>query len=144
MMVWKSGRSTGFTEGFVDGVKMVVPLSYRHVGLKILEEVFRIVPRPGARNEEISIGGDSGSVWVDEQSGKAVGLHFAGEVADLPEHALAHDIGLVIESLRIRLPAQEPPVVEPIDQDKPAGEVPVKRSWWKTLTLLFKSIFKGK
>jgi hypothetical protein len=142
MMVWKSGRSTGFTEGFIDGVKMVVPLSYRHAGVKVLKEVFRVVPRPGAGSVEISIGGDSGSVWVDESSGKAVGLHFAGEVGDSPEHALAHDIEVVIESLGVRLPAQEPPVVTPVQPAQPTGQPAGKSSWWEALVGLVKSFFK--
>jgi hypothetical protein len=108
MRVWKSGRSTGYTEGLIDGIMMSVPMSYELAGTHILEHVFRIVPRPGAADTEISEGGDSGALWVDEQSGKAVGLHFAGEVGDDPEYALAHDIRRVLEKLRVRLPAQQP------------------------------------
>jgi hypothetical protein len=106
MNVWKSGRSSGYTEGFIDGVMMQVPMDYREAGSHLLEEVFRIIPRPGSGPGEISIGGDSGAVWVDEESGKAVGLHFAGEVGDSPEHALAHDIGKVIDKLKVRFPDQ--------------------------------------
>jgi hypothetical protein len=119
MMVWKSGRSTGYTEGMIDGMKMKISLSYRGAGTPSLEQVFRIVPRPGSRIEEISIGGDSGSVWVDETSGKAVGLHFAGEIGNSPEHALAHDIGIVTQALGVHFPGQE----SPADQDPP-GETP--------------------
>lgn len=106
MRVWKSGRSTGYTEGLIDGIKMQVSLPYGEVGLKKLESVFHIVPRPGAGGVEISRGGDSGSVWVDQESGKAVGLHFAGESANLPEHALASEIILVTEALNVRFPNQ--------------------------------------
>jgi hypothetical protein len=120
MMVWKSGRSTGFTEGMIDGMKMKISLSYRGAGTHSLEQVFRIVPRPGSRIEEISIGGDSGSVWVDETSGKAVGLHFAGEIGSSPEHALAHDIGIVTRALDVHFPGQEIPV----DQDPPNATPP--------------------
>jgi endonuclease G len=127
MQVWKSGRSSGYTEGFIDGIKMTVPLSYAAAGVHILRRVFRIVPVPGGRYQEISIGGDSGSVWVDEVSGKAVGLHFAGEIGDTPEHALAHDIEPVLEALDVRLPAQDalgkrPPVQSP----RPAPLEPAK------------------
>jgi hypothetical protein len=106
MQVWKSGRSSGYTEGFIDGIKMSAPLSYGAAGTQVLRDVCRIVPVPGGRFQEISIAGDSGSVWVDEDSGKAVGLHFAGEVGDTPEHALANDIRLVLDALDVRLPAQ--------------------------------------
>jgi len=109
MRIWKSGRSTGYTEGFIDGIRMTVSLGYQGVGTRILESVFHIVPRPGAGNIEISIGGDSGAVWVDEESGKAVGLHFAGEVDNGPEHALAHDINPVLRALKVRFPAQARP-----------------------------------
>jgi len=106
MRVWKSGRSTGYTEGLIDGIKMQVSLPYGDIGVKRLESVFHIVPRPGSGDVEISRGGDSGSVWVDQESGKAVGLHFAGESANLPEHALANEIILVTEALNVRFPEQ--------------------------------------
>lgn len=108
MMVWKSGRTTGLTEGIVDGIKMKIPLAYPQQGTHLLEQVFRIVPRPGVGDVEISSSGDSGSVWVDEMSGKAVGLHFAGEASRHPEHALAHNIEVVLEAMRVRLPGQKP------------------------------------
>jgi endonuclease G len=118
MQVWKSGRSSGYTEGFIDGIKMSVPLSYNEAGVHLLHKVFRIVPLPAGRYQEISIAGDSGSVWVDGGSGKAVGLHFAGETGDSPEHALAHNIEPVLEALDVRMPAQagsakRPPVGSP-------------------------------
>jgi hypothetical protein len=125
MMVWKSGRSTGYTEGMIDGVKMKISLSYRGAGTPTLEQVFRIVPRPGSRMEEISIGGDSGSVWVDETSGKAVGLHFAGEIGNSPEHALAHDIGIVTQALGVRFPGQKsPPGQDPPRETPPSDSTP--------------------
>ena len=113
MQVWKSGRSSGYTEGFVDGIKMTVPLSYGPIGVHTLSRVFRVVPMPGASYPEISVAGDSGSVWVDSQSGKAAGLHFAGEIGNTPEHALAHDIKPVLERLRVRFPAQDAPSESP-------------------------------
>ena len=109
------------------------------------------MPRPGAGSVEISIGGDSGSVWVDESSGKAIGLHFAGEVGDSPEHALAHDIMVVIDALDVRMPDQAPPpVVDPVDTDEPkttdkpktTGQTPAKSSWWNSLVALLRSLFK--
>jgi hypothetical protein len=119
MMVWKSGRTTGYTEGFIDGVKMTTQLSYAGVGQKVLQQVFRVVPRPGRGEVEISAGGDSGSIWVDESSGKAVGLHFAGEVGNVSEYALAHELAWVLDALNVRLPSQDAPV-EPIPSPTPA------------------------
>ncbi len=109
MRVWKSGRSTGYTEGFIDGIKMRVSIPYGELGVKRIDYVFHVVPRPGADKSEISMGGDSGAVWVDDESGKAVGLHFAGERANLPEHALANEIIQVTKALNIRFPNQSPP-----------------------------------
>lgn len=155
MLVWKSGRSTGYTEGFVDGIKMKVPLNYGGAGVHMLEKVFRIIPRPGSVPGEISIGGDSGSVWVDEESGKAVGLHFAGEVGNTPEHALAHDVGSVLETLKVRLPGQAPPAQEPPAQKPPVEEPPstsrpptgrpvTRRSFWDDLSLFLRRVFGTK
>lgn len=124
MLVWKSGRTTGRTEGFVDGVMMSTQINYRSAGVRLLERVIRIVPRPGSPPGEVSLGGDSGSVWVDEESGKAVALHFAGEVGDAPEHALGNDIRKVIERLQVVFPgAIKPP--EPAPTPEPPEE-PVK------------------
>jgi hypothetical protein len=124
MMVWKSGRTTGLTQGIVDGIKMQVPLTYPHQGTHLLDQVFRIVPRPGVGDVEISSSGDSGSVWVDEMSGKAVGLHFAGEASRHPEHALAHNIDAVLEALRVRLPGQK----QQGATDEPSGR-PKRTNW---------------
>ncbi len=124
MKVWKSGRSTGYTEGFIDGILMKVPLDYREAGTHLLEQVFRIVPRAGSGPGEISFGGDSGSMWVDESSGKAVGLHFAGEIGDTPEHALAHDITRVIDRLNVRFPGHIIPSPTPITKPLPEPTLP--------------------
>jgi hypothetical protein len=109
MRVWKSGRSTGYTEGYIDGIKMRVSIPYGELGVKRIDYVFHIVPRPNSDKSEISMGGDSGAVWVDAESGKAVGLHFAGERANLPEHALANEIIQVTKALNVRFPNQSPP-----------------------------------
>ena len=109
MMVWKFGRTTGYTEGFIDGAKGNMPIIYKSLGTTVvLQDVFRILPLPGQAGE-ISMPGDSGSVWVDKATGKAVGLHCAGEVGDFDEYALAHDLGAVLRALFVRLPAQPPP-----------------------------------
>ncbi len=143
MFVHKSGRTTGYTEGFIDGVQMSLSIQY-HVGLRPLQNVFRIVPRPGAGHVEISMGGDSGSVWVDEASGKGVGLHFAGETGNQPEQALAHDLPQVLHYLDVRMPLQEPPTppappVEPVEPLSIPDEKP-KSLWqrfWEWLVNLF-------
>jgi hypothetical protein len=72
MHVVKSGLTTGVTYGLIDGVSL---------------EEFTVVPElsstPSA--EEISAPGDYGSIWLDRLTGKALGLHYAGETDPAPE-----------------------------------------------------------
>jgi hypothetical protein len=79
----KSGRTTGVTRGKVDGFG-VYTIQY-DVGPKSIKG-FKLVARKDGNpdNEEISSGGDSGSIWYDETDLKAVGLHFAGETDPNP------------------------------------------------------------
>ncbi len=122
MLVWKSGRTTERTEGFIDGIKMSTSINYGAAGVRMIQDVVRIVPRPGAGNVEISMGGDSGSIWVDEASGKGVGLHFAGEVGNAPEFGLATELQPVLELLNVLMPAQRPPEPDPIDPTPPPDD----------------------
>ena len=154
MSVHKSGRTTGFTEGFIDGVQMTVSLNYGAAGTRTLQNVIHIVPLPGSGNIEISSGGDSGSVWVDKASGKAIGLHFAGEVGAAPEHALANDITAVMQTLNIKFKAQltveEPPPPPPEDPTPPPPPDPVPEppaepslSFWQRLIKFILGLFGG-
>jgi endonuclease G len=124
MLVWKSGRTTERTEGFIDGIKMTTSINYGAAGVRIIQDVVRIVPRPGAGDVEISMGGDSGSIWVDEASGKGVGLHFAGEVGNAPEHGLANELQPVLDRLNVLMPAQRPSAPDPVPDpiDPPPGD----------------------
>ncbi len=102
-LVAKSGRTTGVTEGMIDGVGMSLRLPYRNGPTVTFHDQIRIVPRPPwpQREYEVSRGGDSGSVWIAESSGKAVGLHFAGETDPSPtaEYAVANRMVRVAELL---------------------------------------------
>lgn len=105
----KSGRTTAVTHGVVTRVHTIVKLDYggavgeREVG------GFEIGPDPArpADNDEISMGGDSGSAWLFKApNGKAkaimAGLHFAGEGSGDPnEHAIACYPKSVFEKLEI-------------------------------------------
>jgi endonuclease G len=123
MPVEKSGRTTGLTKGIIDGVSMTVTINYGSAGLQTLDDQIRIVPRPPwpAVDDEISRGGDSGSVWINEGTRRAVGLHFAGETSTAPsdEHAIANKMTVVSEGLNFSvLPLFRPrPPVPIIDRD---------------------------
>jgi len=103
MQVVKSGRTTGITEGIVDGVSMSVSINYGDPGVVAFADQIRIVPRPPwpAVDYEVSKGGDSGSVWIDEATNKAIGLHFAGETTPAPsaENAICSPMQPIAEAM---------------------------------------------
>ncbi len=104
MQVVKSGRTTGNTEGLIDGVSLSTAINYRApTGIVQFRDQIHIVPRPPwpAVDSEVSMGGDSGSVWINEATDKAVGLHFAGETDSSPtsENAIANPIEKVAGEL---------------------------------------------
>jgi hypothetical protein len=96
MLVVKSGRTTGITRGVVDGVSMSVSINYGDPGVVAFTNQIRIVPRAPwpALDYEVSMGGDSGSVWLNEGNNRAIGLHFAGETDPMPasENAICSPI----------------------------------------------------
>ena len=95
MEVQKSGRTTAVTEGIIDGVSLSLSLNYGST-VNSFQDQIHIVPRPPwpSVDYEVSRGGDSGSVWIDEDTGNAVGLHFAGETDPSPsaENAIANQM----------------------------------------------------
>ncbi len=97
MLVVKSGRSTAITKGVIDGVSMSVSINYGDPGVQAFSNQIRIVPRPPwpTVDYEVSIGGDSGSVWLNEANNRAIGLHFAGESNPAPasENAICNPMG---------------------------------------------------
>jgi len=105
--VVKSGRTTNVTYGIVNRIHTTVRINYEQAGDQEIG-CFEIGPdlQHPARNGEISMGGDSGSAWLfldaDKPSDMMVGLHFAGEVGDAPEHALACYPASVFEKLGIQ------------------------------------------
>ena len=89
MKVQKVGQTTGRTFGIISEV-------YGNYG-------FKIKPNPDKLADEISEGGDSGSIWVtDEKDFKAVGLHRAGEVNSSKDRAYAISMSKVLRKLKIR------------------------------------------
>ncbi len=103
-MLEKSGRTTGVTRGKVDGFgAYTIPYS---VGERTVEG-FKIISvlDGNPNNEEISSGGDSGSVWYSSTTQEGIGLHFAGETNPTPneEHAIACHLPTVLTALNISL-----------------------------------------
>ncbi|MFF8868475.1 DNA/RNA non-specific endonuclease [Streptomyces sp. NPDC015139] len=114
--VVKSGRTTGVTHGIVRRIDTMVKINYGgDVGLKTIG-CFEIGPDPDrpADNNEISMGGDSGALWLFKGSNGRpatvmAGLHFGGETqGDPDEHALACLPASVFEKLEITLTPPRP------------------------------------
>jgi endonuclease G, mitochondrial len=116
--VVKSGRTTGVTHGIVRRVDTIAKIDYRGtVGVQNIG-CFEIGTDPDhpAPSDEISRGGDSGSLWMFTEGGRprtvVAGLHFGGESDLSPdEHALACLPASVFEKLEIAL---RPPAVEEV------------------------------
>lgn len=102
MRLLKSGRSTGYSWGFIDGLYFSAAIQYSNGLVRIFEEQIHIAPLDPTR--PISEPGDSGSVWVTEVPGegyRAVGLHFAGDLpnSSFGEYALANPMSIVAKRL---------------------------------------------
>jgi endonuclease G, mitochondrial len=115
-LVVKSGRTTDVTYGVVTRIHTVTKLDYGAAGEHQIGS-FEIGPDEGhpAQNNEISMGGDSGSAWMAvKDSGDAddmmLGLHFAGETNEPAEYALACYASSVFEKLEIS--PFEPPAAD--------------------------------
>ncbi len=119
MNVTKSGRTTGVTLGVIDGVSLTVSINYAaDVGVVTLTNQVHIVPRPPwpAVDYEVSMGGDSGSVWLEDGTNRAVGLHFGGETDPMPasENALCTPISRVAAEFNISFLPVLCPVLPPV------------------------------
>jgi endonuclease G len=113
--VIKSGRTTGVTHGIVSRVHTIAKIDY---GGSVGEQQvggFEIGIDQNKRpaNGEVSMGGDSGSVWLFKNaSGRPTnvmaGLHFAGEgPGDPNEHAVACYPKSVFDKLQISITPPE-------------------------------------
>ena len=106
MRLVKSASISGVTHGIVDGVAGSYPINYERFGggTRWMQGI-RIVPDPDDPVSEVSLSGDSGAVWIDRDSGRAVALHFGGEdhLTPLYEYALAHPLQAVLDQLNVDL-----------------------------------------
>lgn len=126
MRVLKSGRSTGFTWGFIDGLYFSSVIQYSNGVVQVFEDQIHIAP---AESDTVISGpGDSGSVWVTETPSdgyKAVGLHFAGDLphASFGEYALANPMSLVEKRLNFSF---RPRFLEIRDEDVVMAQPPLQ------------------
>jgi endonuclease G len=102
--VTKSGRTTGVTEGDVDGIgrfKVMYGTQERRIdGFKI-----KVENRANPENLEITSAGDSGAIWYDPDTADGLGLHYAGEGDSAPtaEYSLACHLDAVLDELSVSL-----------------------------------------
>lgn len=107
MRLAKCGCGSGVTSAIIDGIGGSYPVDYSGFGdERRWMDGFRLVRENGSAPDEISLQGDSGALWINPLTKKAVGLHFGGEdgFGPLAEYALAHPIERVLELLGARLP----------------------------------------
>jgi endonuclease G, mitochondrial len=111
--VIKSGRTTGVTYGLVTRVHTITKLTYGSAGEhQIGGFEIGVDDANPPENGEISMGGDSGSAWMATDANDAatemlLGLHFAGEMTEPAEYALACYASSVFEKLEI-VPLEAP------------------------------------
>lgn len=106
MKLVKAGAFSGFTHGVVDGVDGAWEMNYAPYGDQVRwMDGIRIKRDADFPETEISVAGDSGSAWLNAETGKVVALHFAGEdgLGPSEEYALAHPIGRVFGLLGVGL-----------------------------------------
>ncbi len=116
----KSGRTTGVTDGRVDGVgRFKVRYGFQDHWIEGFKLRTQDHANPG--NLELTRHGDSGALWYDPVTQEGLGLHFAGEDDSAPaaEFALACHLDAVLDELLASLTP-----VAPEDFIGP-GEVPV-------------------
>lgn len=105
MQVFKSGRTSGLTNGVIDGVEGLQTIPYGGF-YRTVRHVVHIMQSP--EGGEISRGGDSGAWWLEAGSNRAVGLHFAGD--DQPEYGLATAMPQVLAALGVEIITAAEPV----------------------------------
>lgn len=90
MKVVKRGRTTGDTEGEVQDIHFSIVIPYPGVG--------QVGFRDQVKCSRYTKSGDSGAIVVDKETGKIVGLHFAGS----PAMSAFNPIADVMKALKFR------------------------------------------
>jgi hypothetical protein len=108
MHVVKCGAASGFTHALVDGINGSYQVPYDEFGDATRWMLgIHLVPDPSFHDQDVSLEGDSGSAWIDANSGNAVALNFAGEndAGPLNEYALAHPVSDLFRLLELDIAA---------------------------------------
>lgn len=95
MSVHKFGRTTGYRVGFIDTTMMDVSVEYE---IGVLNFRNQIIIK-GLGGQQFSASGDSGSAIIERNTGRAVGLLFAGSSS----HTIANHMDDVLQALNITL-----------------------------------------
>lgn len=98
MRVKKSGRASNVTRGVITGVGGVKAIPYGGIR-RVIQHVMHIAKVP--ESPQVSAGGDSGSWWLEQDTNKVIGLHFAG--SNRPEYGLAISMSNVLNALNVDL-----------------------------------------
>jgi endonuclease G len=96
MIVTKSGSRTGVTNGVITGVEGRQVMNYDGVQ-RVIRSIVHIAQI--SDGDQVSAGGDSGSWWLEKDTNRAAGLHFAG--SDVPEYALAISMPQALDALEV-------------------------------------------
>ena len=102
MEVRKHGRTTGYTEGYIDDISYDAIIGMDHNDSSVIalfENQLRIV---SSSSQPFGLGGDSGSAVVHRTEDKVVGLYFAGPSSGA--YGIANRIEDVINELEVSIP----------------------------------------
>jgi hypothetical protein len=106
MRLEKFGAVSLLTHGIIDGVEGSYQVDYAEYGDQSRwMDGFRIVADSSQPESDVSLAGDSGAVWIDRDTRKAVALHFAGEdgLGPTANYALAQPILRILTLLDVDL-----------------------------------------
>jgi hypothetical protein len=104
-VVWKSGGRSGTTRGVITATNVSTSITYDTedtISGTVAYTNQVTVGQIAAMPQSLSQAGDSGSVWIDMGTKRAVALNFAGPANDDGTGATANPIRQVIDKLNIR------------------------------------------
>ena len=108
MKVYKVGAETGLTYGVINSEmegSYDIYLDEYGAGIKTFKGFKVELPDGAKADAEVSIRGDSGALWVNADTDKAVGLNFGGvdKVGSSFEYALSHQLVDILKHLKVSL-----------------------------------------